>query len=307
MNKGKPLIRKLGTVDCDMVETTPLVIDGRLYRFEYVRDNYRPNKTGRSYFRFKDVRTNAVSEPFGEGCHFGSAYNDKGTVYVFGVPVIGGESMKAFRSNDLIHWEEKEILNLAGWKLYNNSVCKGADGYIMAFEIGAPPEECGRPFTIRFALSRDLWNWTLTGPECVYSKDRYTACPYIQYLPRDGFYYMVYLESLPGWAYVPYIARSTDLETWHRSPVNPVLMYDDKEDKKLAHPFFTAEERERIAGALDINNSDVDMCEFNGRTVINYSWGNQTGNEFLAEAVYEGPLEKFLQGFFEEWEGGIPC
>jgi len=33
----KPRIEKLGTIDCDMVETTPIVFGGRLYRFEYVR------------------------------------------------------------------------------------------------------------------------------------------------------------------------------------------------------------------------------------------------------------------------------
>ena len=54
----------------------------------------------------------------------------------------------------------------------------------------------------------------------------------------------------------------------------------------------------KVAGAVDLNNSDVDFCEFRGRTVITYSWGNQQGTEFLAEAVYEGSLASFLQGFF---------
>ncbi len=305
--KGKPQIRKLGTIDCDMVETTPVVINGRLYRFEYVRDNYKPNKTGKSYFRFKDVETNAVTPPFAQGYHFGSAFNNNGTVYVFGVSKIGGEMMTVFRSKDLVNWEHKDIFNLPGWRLFNNSVCAGAKGFVMAFEIGDPPEECGHPFTIRFAESADLWNWTLTSSDCVYSKDRYTACPTIRYLPQDGFYYMIYLEALPGWGYVPYIARSTDLIKWHRSPVNPVLMFDENEDKKLGHHFFAPEERARIENALDSNNSDVDLCEFLGRTVICYSWGNQTGVEFLAEAVYEGPMDEFLQGFFEEWVGGVPC
>ena len=44
---GRPVIRKLGTLDCDMVETTPIVFQGRLYRFEYVRANHWANKTGK--------------------------------------------------------------------------------------------------------------------------------------------------------------------------------------------------------------------------------------------------------------------
>src|SRR5438046_10300176 len=38
-SKARPLIKKLGTIDCDMVETTPVVLKNCLYRFEYVRDN----------------------------------------------------------------------------------------------------------------------------------------------------------------------------------------------------------------------------------------------------------------------------
>ena len=34
---SKPVIEKLGTIDCDMVETTPIVFNGRLYRMEWVR------------------------------------------------------------------------------------------------------------------------------------------------------------------------------------------------------------------------------------------------------------------------------
>ena len=66
----------------------------------------------------------------------------------------------------------------------------------------------------------------------------------------------------------------------------------------LASPKLTAEERERISKAVDINNSDIDLCEFQGKTVIYYSWGNQQGIEHLAEAVYDGTLAEFLRSFF---------
>jgi hypothetical protein len=33
-------------------------------------------------------------------------------------------------------------------------------------------------------------------------------------------------------------------------------------------------------------------------TIITYSWGNQQGTEFLAEAVYDGALASFLKDFF---------
>ena len=34
---SRPEIRKLGTLDLDMVEATPVVFKDRLFRFEYVR------------------------------------------------------------------------------------------------------------------------------------------------------------------------------------------------------------------------------------------------------------------------------
>jgi len=58
--------------------------------------------------------------------------------------------------------------------------------------------------------------------------------------------------------------------------------------------------RNQIIKAENINNSDIDFCEFNGRLIINYSWGNQHGKEFLAEAVYEGTLKQFLKGWFKK-------
>ena len=63
----RPAIRKLGTVMCDMVETTPVVFGGRLYRFEYFRSGAQneANPSEESHFRFRNLYTNALSKPFG--------------------------------------------------------------------------------------------------------------------------------------------------------------------------------------------------------------------------------------------------
>ena len=108
---------------------------------------------------------------------------------------------------------------------------------------------------------------------------------------------MIYLEARPGPTYETHIVRSKDLKHWESSRLNPVMAFSD-EDKAIANPKLTAEQRKAIAQAKDINNSDVDLCEFQGKTVIYYSWGNQQGNEFLAEAVYEGTLASFLRSYF---------
>jgi hypothetical protein len=110
---------------------------------------------------------------------------------------------------------------------------------------------------------------------------------------------MVYLEAYPGPSYAPHIVRSKDLITWEGSPFKPIMKHSD-EDKKVANPNLTEAQRKRIADAVNINNSDVDFCEFQEKTIINYSWGNQQGIEHLAEAVYDGSEAQFLKSFFPE-------
>ncbi len=295
MGAGRPLIKKVGTIDCDMVETTPVVWRGRLYRFEYVRANYHGNATGDSYFRFIDAETGEATPGFAAGYHLGSAYVEGDTAYVFGVDIWNGTRIQVFWSSDLEHWASQAALVLPGWGLFNTSVCKGRGGYVMAIEVGEPPEVVGVPFTMRFAESKDLLNWRLLPEECVFSKDRYTACPALRFL--EPYYYMIYLEARPGPTYEPHIVRSQDLVVWESSPLNPLMQFSE-EDKVIANPQLTPPLRERIAGAVNLNNSDVDLSEYQGKVVIYYSWGNQQGIEHLAEAAYEGTLAEFLRAWF---------
>jgi len=291
----RPEIRKLGTLDLDMVEATPVVFKDRLHRFEYVRKDYKANTTGDSYFRFIDVETGKASPAFAHGYDLGCAYAEGGSMWAFGVDHWDGTRVVAFKSDDLEHWETSPALELPGWGLFNTSVGKAGDRYVMAIEVGKPPEVVGVPFTSRFAESKDLKAWKLLPEECVFTKERYSACPSIRHF--DGWFYMTYLEARPGPRYETYIVRSKDLIRWEASPLNPILVASDG-DKAIANPNLTDGQRKLIAGAVDRNNSDVDFCEYRGKTIITYSWGNQQGTEFLAGAVYEGTLASFLKGYF---------
>jgi hypothetical protein len=193
-------------------------------------------------------------------------------------------------------------LALPGWGIFNNSVCQANGGFTMAFEINKPAEEAGVPFTVRFATSADLRAWRLTASACVYAKDRYTACPTLRFC--NGFYYLTYLEALikrkgppPDVAYVTHLVRSRDLVHWESSPRNPILAASP-EDKRIAVPHFTDAEKASIAKEINLNNSDMDYCEFDGQTIIYYSWGDQQGHEFLAQARCNQPLAEFLAGFW---------
>ncbi len=290
-----PLIRKLGTIDLDLVETTPIVMSNRLRRFEWVRQGvgqqYWNNQRHTNYFRFRDPETGNTTPPFADGHEFGSAFVYEGAVYVTGTE--GRSRVNMFVSRDLTNWESRPVLNDPRYGIFNTSLCRDATGFVLMFEIDKPVEEAGAPFTARFAKSADLQTWTLTPPECNYSKDRYTAPHALRWL--NGWYYDFYLEAHDG--YEMRLVRSRDLIHWEPSPLNPVLRHS-AEDKIIANSNLTDPQRTRIALATNINNSDIDFCEYQGRLTLNYSWGNQQGTEHLATAVYDGSLQQFLEGWF---------
>jgi hypothetical protein len=289
-------IEKTGTIECDIVEATPVVFDGRLLYFQSVRDNYAHKQAGIStcYYRFWDVADRKPLPPFAVGYHLGSATVIGDYMYVFGVRTWGTDRIDVFWSNDLEEWKSMPALNLPGWSIFNNSVCRADGRYVLAFEIDKPTEEAGSPFTTRFAESTDLRSWKLLPGDCVYARDRYTACPSLRFV--DGTFYMTYLEALPGPNYETRIVRSRDLRQWETSP-RPAVLRASPEDK-IPTERLSPEEKTRIAQAKNINNSDFDFCEFQGETVILYSWGNQQGIEHLATARFAGPLDVFVKSFF---------
>jgi len=301
-DNGRPLITKLGTIDCDLVETTPIVFKGRVYRFEWVRKSYVEKKhieqdwAQSGYFRFVDHETGQPTKDFAPGYAFGSAFVEGDTVYVTGTSTEQGwtgQRVQMWVSKDLKNFQSFTALDLEGFGICNTSICKVGDKYVLMFEIHKPKDQAGAAFTARFATSTDLRNWKLTPPECVYAKDRYSAPHCLRYL--NGYYYDFYLEAHQG--YEMRVVRSKDLINWEPSPLNPVLKASTA-DKQIANEKLSAEQRERIANAKNINNSDIDFCEYQGRLIINYSWGNQQGSEFLAEAVYQGTEQQFLKGWF---------
>ncbi len=283
---GRPLIEKLGTIDVDKVETSPVVLGGRLYRCEWFRSQ--------NCFHFVDCQTGETTPQFAHGWSFASAFVDNDTVYVTGTKP--GQEVRIWASKDLRTWDSWTALDLAGFKIFNTSICKADDRFVLMFEISEPVEQAGAQFTARFATSKDLKQWTVTPPECVYAKDRYTAPHCLRYL--DGYYYDFYLECANG-GFEQYVVRSKDFVTWEPSPLNPVLQASDA-DRAIRNDRLTPEDRHRIATAVNKNNSDIDFCDYEGHLVIFYSWGNQEGVEHLGEAVYEGTTADFLRGWFPE-------
>ena len=166
---------------------------------------------------------------------------------------------------------------------------------MLGFELGAPSELVGKPFTMFFAESADLSSWKVVKGARM-GADRYTGAPMLRHF-GDWFYFF-HLEGSYDEGFVTRVARSRDLVEWEFSP-RTVLEYDPWD--KLIHPqanFTTAEQLE-IASAKDINASDLDMCEWKGKLVCFYSWGDQRGKEYSALATADCTERAFCESFFQ--------
>ncbi len=93
-----------------------------------------------------------------------------------------------------------------------------------------------------------------------------------------------------------HVTQSKDLIHWELFPLKPVLRASDK-DREIANPSLSQADRQRIATATNIINSDLDFCEFNGRWISNSSWRNRQGMQHLAKGVYQGTEKQFLSGW----------
>jgi len=299
-------LEKKGTLAIGIVESTPVVWKGQLLRLEsfgnlHKLGEYPPEKAHCAHF--VDMETGRTTPRFAFENVYCSCYTENGKMYVYGTdesdPNAEGKAIHVFTSDDLINWEKTTALPfpLEGMRAFNTSVCKGPDCYIMAIEIGGTHPLVGEPFTIVFAQSRDLIHWEMLPMEdCAYDRDRYTACPVIRY--HDGFYYMIYLEGAPAYRWIPYIVRTADFREFELGLTNPI-MFPSHEDKKVIRPErYSQEQLAYLANGINSNNSDIDMCEHNGKTVIVYCWGNQLSAQNLALAEYDGPEEEFLKSFF---------
>jgi len=271
---GKELVAR------DTCELSPLLWKGRLLHMVCVR----PGSGGAPadyYLAFRDAATGEEVGRCGEGYGLASVIVHRGGAYVFASRWENGDwrDVTLFRSRDLQSWESKLVLAGENESLFNTSVGKGPDGFVMAYESNDPAYPAS---TAKFARSPDLRTWTKV-PEATFGTNRYTACPCIRY--AHGYYYVLYLEQRsPRWCFQTYITRSPDLVHWELSAANPVL----------------------AAEGLDegINASDPELIELDGRTYVYYAVGDQLTWMNLKRVEFPGSLGRFLESWFQS--PGVP-
>ena len=266
------------------MENTPVVLDSTPLLVECFRPSLplpevRPADV---YCYVTDLRTGREVSRFGEGHSFPSAYVDNDELHAFAVEYTDDWTSDIYRfsTRDLKEWRrELAISRQDDEHLFNSSVCRDDGGYVMAYESNLPVQFC-----FKFARSRDLSTWkkedglvfTGTGGE-------YSACPVIRYC--SPYYYVIYLHrGTPGHeGWISYLARSRDLVTWELCPNNPIL---------------------EAGSGEGINNSDVDLFEFEGNTYVFYATGDQATWGTIRVAMYAGPMREFLEGYYPE-EGNV--
>ena len=135
--------------------------------------------------------------------------------------------------------------------------------------------------------------------EIHYSDERYTACPVIRYIPEDDYYYMICLEELPLRRFESYIYRTKDFITWEIGYHNPIFWTSPEDRNVMDGVSLPPDVIKEIETQLNINNSDVDLCEFEGKTYIVYCTGDQMSmGGYVCMAVYDGLMKEFFENFF---------
>lgn len=307
--KGFPKIQKNGVMSERAGEATPFLYKGKLVLLQNLWKR-NPEINGPCAEITDYFTKELLGCVGGDGSRFYSAYCENDSVYVY---ATRDNVVYCYISDDLKTWEKTiAVVFPENFELFNTSVCKGDGKYMMAVEgawagqgkgldniVGNP--YIGKYYTEFFVESADLKNWKTYPFEMSYTTERYCACPVLRYC--DGYYYMVCLEELPCVRYAPYMYRTKDFDTWEIGLYNPIMMPSEEDLIVKKGVTISDEIAELNAHHVCINNSDVDMCEYEGKTYIVYATGNQGGtgafNGCTCEATYDGTMEEYLKANFD--------
>ncbi len=286
--KPKAPLIKLPVVFGAAMENTPFVFGDRPLLALNYRDDDKHDADGYKasmYLFLRDLRTGEEIARFGEGHSFVNVFVNGPELNVFaseGTDRDWFQSIYRFTSTDLKTWQREPAIAREGFEhLFNCSVCRDERGFLMAYESSLPVQFC-----FKFARSGDLAKWEKI-PGLVFAGvegKEYSACPVIRYFAP--YYYVIYLHAaIPdhkGW--VSFLARSKDLVGWELSPMNPILEAGPGEG---------------------VNNSDVDLFEWEGNTYLYYATGDQATWGSVRVAMYVGPMREFFESCFPVGPAGV--
>jgi alpha-L-fucosidase len=284
------------------MEVTPFVFRKRLYRLEnFVRSldfpgakpQYRFHEDG---FRIRDIAADRIIGIPLLNHYFAIAFTADDRVYVYAGDYEESRPWWHIRrtvmiaSDDLVTWTKPQVVLEAEGdeRLFNYAVCRARGRFFMLYETDDrrwPP-----PFTLRFCESDDLVHWRKMGTECIYGTGKYTGGPALYYDSELDWFYCLYLDAMAGQGYETRIARSHDFVCWEEAPPGrPVVTFDPRREIDPA----------RWPGVKECSASDVELCEFQGKTHVYWINGNQQGPVRAYQTVFDGSAVSLLRKFFE--------
>lgn len=264
-------------------ESAPVVFLGKLWTIT----GNTPNGIATGTFRVDGMLDRPFSTVAAPDMERLVPFVDNGTLYVFGSSADHTQ-IKMLKTTDLVTWTAPVTVHAmtGGQGAYNPSICAdGAGGYAMTVEVTDPAFPT-RNFVLRFLTSHDLLNWT-PAPNGLLDNGSFVNCPTMRFY--DGKFYVLYMTwvqedpAAPG-RHMTMIARTTDFINWDHGTGYP--------DGNTV-PFVPTTD-----GMEGNNNSDVDMCEFEGKTYFTYCRGDQTSWLEVSTAVFDGTEKAFLQSFY---------
>ena len=290
-------IVKQGRLGSPLVESSPFVFNDKLYLLENNQKfwDVKGAKPGDFFHedevRIKDVATGKIVSVALKNHGFGTVLTHNGRVYIFagnygkGKPWRQMTEITMTSSADLKKWTKPVTVFKANPTefFYNTAVTRGKDKFILLYETNDPT---WKPFTFRYLESDDLVNWKEI-PGAVYGKDKYVGGPALYY--EGGWYYTLYLENIKI-GYETRITRSKDLINWEDAPTDrPFVTFDPMHRNiPLLNP-----------GIAESNASDVELCYYNGKTILYFTGSDQTTAGDLQWATYDGTPAQLFSYFFE--------
>ena len=196
------------------------------------------------------------------------------------------------RSDDLISWEKiRRVLDLRKEQISicNTGVTFDGSRYVMLYECNDPAYPI---FTFKFLASDDLTDWQpIEG--AIYGADKYVGGPALYW--SCGYYYVTYVDlfihpTVRQVCFRTSISRSRDLIHWEDAPEERAVVMPD---------FSNRPNPEYFPEVYDVNASDAEFIEEDGKVKVFFIGGNQWGVSDNQVAEYNGTADQLFQEFFK--------
>lgn len=278
-------------------EMTPFIFRGHEYRVENFLNLNPRSRYHEDHFLIRDVEKDRIISVPLMNHFFGTAFVVDNICYCFALDYEEYPSWQAYginrvQSTDLITWSApvRVFTSPEPEHVFNNAVAFDGKRYVMLYETDAPPYP---KFTFKFLESTDLVHWTSIA-NAIYGDKKYVGGPAMYFIPEDGFFYVTYVNEFSNSAtgelnYDTRIARTKNFIDWEDAADDrPVLSPDyAHQPDPVGHP-----------EVFEINASDAEFLEKDGRVTVFFCGGNQLGVADNKCAQFNGTLAQLFQSFF---------